>query len=157
VLGEVVRPQILCREADLNFDGRKDVFRVFAEGTALYEDQDWDFDGVLDARVRFAGGVPISMAFGAGLDGDHPQMIVLLQAGQLRRVKRHVVGDENYDIHELFQVMYGDTDPSLFSIGVDFDGDGFMDRQVIPQDVVPDEPVEDEGAAEEAGGEEEGS
>jgi hypothetical protein len=129
MLGEDVQPEIMCREADLDYDGRKDVFRHFRAGEAALEEQDWNFDGVIDARLHFAGGSPLSVEFDRNGDGRF-EMQVLLQGGNVRRVKVDAVGDEHYDIYETYEVEAESGESRLISIGYDLQGDGSMDRLV---------------------------
>jgi hypothetical protein len=151
MLGEDVRPTILCREVDLNNDGRKDVFRHFRDGEAYFEEQDWNFDGVLDGRIWFADGNPASIELDRNGDGRF-EMQVVLQDGRVRRVKIDVVGDEHYDIYETYELIPPAVETQLTSIGFDLQGDGSMDRLLM---AVPETPAEEgESAPAPAGGEE---
>ena len=145
MLGEDVRPLVLCREADLNYDGRKDIFRHFREGEPQTEEQDWNFDGVIDTRVYFADGDPVSYAIDRGGDGTF-EMQILLQNGNVRRVKIDVVGDDHYDIYETYEPLPGDDTPRLISIGYDLTGDGTMDR-LLSAEEPEEEPAEEPAPA----------
>ncbi|MBI5488187.1 MAG: hypothetical protein HY905_12715 [Deltaproteobacteria bacterium] len=145
MLGEDVRPLILCREADINFDGRKDVFRHFREGQPVMEEQDWNFDGVIDARLFFSDGDPVSYAVDRDGNGTF-EMQVLLQNGNVRRVKIDVVGDDHYDIYETYEPSPGTSTPRLISIGYDLTGDGSMDRLITAAEP-EEEPAETPAAA----------
>ncbi len=150
MLGEEVRPQILCREADVNFDGRKDIFHYFREGVSHSEEQDWNFDGTIDARVWFGDGRPVSVEIDRNGDGRF-EMQVLLSAGQVRRVKIDAVGDTHFDIYETYVVATEGRFSAIQSLGYDVDGDGTMDRLI---EMVEADPEAEAGAPGAAPGEE---
>ena len=55
--GSLARLVLVCREADLNGDGRKDVVRLYTdEGRPLREEADRDFDGRIDEVTQFTNG-----------------------------------------------------------------------------------------------------
>lgn len=129
MLGQEVQPVLICREVDLNFDGRKDVFRYFRAGAVATEHQDWDFDGTIDAIVYFAEGRPFSIELDRNGDGRF-EMQVVLHEGNVRRVKVDAVGDHHFDIHEDYWVDQGTGQSQLVSIQYDLQGDGTPDRTV---------------------------
>ena len=55
--GTLARLVLVCREADLNGDGRKDIVRLYTEeGRPMREEADRDFDGRIDEVTRFTNG-----------------------------------------------------------------------------------------------------
>ncbi|MBW1756638.1 MAG: hypothetical protein JRJ80_10765, partial [Deltaproteobacteria bacterium] len=55
--GSLARLVLVCREADLNGDGRKDIVRVYSEeGRPVREEADRDFDGRIDEVTHFTNG-----------------------------------------------------------------------------------------------------
>lgn len=51
------RRLLVCREADTNYDGRKDLARTYdLRGQPLEEKSDTDYDGVLDTFITFTSG-----------------------------------------------------------------------------------------------------
>jgi len=55
--GTLARLVLVCREADLNGDRRKDVVRLYSdEGRPLREEADRDFDGTIDEVTHFTNG-----------------------------------------------------------------------------------------------------
>ncbi len=64
--GSVTRLVLVCREADLNGDGRKDIVRLYTgEGRPMREEADRDFDGRIDE-------VTLLLGFHLALDGLDP-------------------------------------------------------------------------------------
>ena len=58
--GSVARLVLVCREADLNGDGRKDIVRLYTEeGRPQREEVDRDFDGRIDTRFEGEQAVPL--------------------------------------------------------------------------------------------------
>lgn len=120
--GEDKQKVLICREADTNLDGIKDVVRVFNDkGESLYEHADSDYDGRIDTWLTFAGGRVVEEARDTSGRGK-PDMWKYYVNGQLSRVQRDTNGDGKPDRWELY------SDGRLERIGVDLDYDGYVDR-----------------------------
>ncbi len=86
---------IVCREFDLNGDGRKDVFRFYNDnGRPLRELIDEDFDGQIDRISYFENGRVIKQEEDRNDDGISDETRYYVQS-KLLRVDR----DDNYDGH----------------------------------------------------------
>ena len=71
-LGEDVEARLvmICREADVNADGRKDVVRYYDdEGRSLREESDRDFDGRMDMALVFQEGKVVQQEIDENRDG----------------------------------------------------------------------------------------
>jgi hypothetical protein len=61
---------MICREADVNRDGRKDVVRIYDdEGRSLREDSDRNFDGKWDQITTYQSGEIVVQEFDDNFDG----------------------------------------------------------------------------------------
>ena len=62
---------IACREADLNFDGSKDIFVFFDEsGMPKRDEVDLDFDGVIDIVTTYVAGKVVKQELDTNSDGQ---------------------------------------------------------------------------------------
>jgi hypothetical protein len=112
---------LLCREADTNFDGVKDVMRTYGDhGQRLMEQADSDYDGKIDTWITFGKTRAAKVEFDKSGDGK-PDEIRFYTAGQLTRVQRDTNADEKPDIFEIYR------DGRLERMGVDADHDGKVD------------------------------
>ena len=113
---------LICREADLNFDGRKDIIRYFSdEGRPLREELDMDFDGKIDLVNYFENGKVIKQEMDTNFDGLVD--IWNFYADQkMVRSERDSNKDGTPDVWEHY------SDGELKRIGYDLDGDGKVDR-----------------------------
>jgi hypothetical protein len=60
----------VCSEIDMNFDGRVDVARFYADdGSVKLEQHDFDFDGRLDEQAHFAAGALKTKELDTNYDG----------------------------------------------------------------------------------------
>jgi len=113
---------LLCREVDTNFDGIKDLVRVYDDqGEKLTEQADADYDGKLDTWITFSGSSPSKVEVDTNHDGV-PDQTRLYVGGTLARVQRDTNGDGDPDQFEVYR------DGKLDRIGVDDDFDGQVDR-----------------------------
>jgi hypothetical protein len=113
---------LICREADMNFDGIRDLFVFFdpETGQKKRDEVDLDHDGEVDIITTYIGGKPIKQELDTNsdalvdrvrfLDGDVPQ-----------RVEGDTDGDGRIDYWEYYE------GGALLRIGMDTDGDGKAD------------------------------
>ena len=137
--GEKRHKVIVCRELDLNHDGRKDLFRFYSEeGRPLRELTDGDFDGRIDQISYFENGRIVKQEADRNHDGQADETRNFVH-GKLLRVDR----DDNYD---------GDVDVwehwangRLLRIGYDVNHDKVADfwHRAPPR---PDEESDEAGA-----------
>ena len=68
--GDLARRILICRQIDLNGDGRADVTRYYDdEGAVLQEDADRDFDGRVDLSIDFQDGRMVQWEFDRDRNG----------------------------------------------------------------------------------------
>ena len=120
--GDDRRRILICREADVNLDGIKDVMRTFSDsGEPLREEADTDFDGRVDSWISFAGGVILRHELDTNGDG-RPDVWKFYSHGVIARVQRDTNFDGQPDVWEIY--VRGELD----RVGVDVDFDGRVDR-----------------------------
>lgn len=125
--GTLSRLVLVCREADLNGDRRKDIVRLYDdEGRPMREEADRDFDGRIDEITHFTKG-RIALR---EVDTSGNGMIdtkIFYEAGEPFRAERDMAGkstaqDWTPDRWEFF------ADGRTVRIGTDVNGDGKVDR-----------------------------
>lgn len=120
--------RIVCREADLNSDGVRDVMRVYDDqGRVAREQQDRDFDGRPDYWEYYENGRLIRTDEDANRDGRVDTRVFLDLQGRPDRIERDVAarsvsGIWRPDHFEFF------TDGRLTRSGEDTNLDGAVDR-----------------------------
>jgi hypothetical protein len=113
---------LLCREADTNLDGVKDVVRTYNDrGEALNELADSDYDGNIDTWITFSRGRMSKIQIDNARRGA-PDETRLYVAGKLSRAQRDTNFDGKPDVWEIY------SEGQLQRLGVDLDYDGHVDR-----------------------------
>jgi hypothetical protein len=137
----------LCSVMDLNFDGRTDLLRFYADdGVALkVEQHDYDFDGQIDDQVFFKGGAVTHKELDTNFDGLIDTWMwckgpLVDKAERARRRPGRVDTWEVYAQGQLAEIQYdenGDgrvekwelfSDGELTEVKFDSTGDGKPDR-----------------------------
>jgi antitoxin component YwqK of YwqJK toxin-antitoxin module len=114
---------MVCKETDLNFDGKKDIIRYFSdEGRPLRHEIDLDFDGHIDVITYFEDGKIIRSEYDTNFDGK-VDMWNYYANGKLKASERDRNGDGQKDEWQHF-----DEEGNLVRIGYDTDGDGKVDH-----------------------------
>ena len=125
--GSLSRLVLVCREADLNGDGRKDIVRLYTdEGRPLREQADRDFDGQVDEITHFTEGRISLQELDTSGDGVVDTKI-FYEGGQPTRAERDMASRSTAaewkpDRWEYF------VDGRTVRIGTDINGDGKVDR-----------------------------
>jgi hypothetical protein len=120
--GDDRRRILLCREADTNLDGVKDVVRTYNDrGEALNELADADYDGNIDTWITFSRGRMSKIQVDNGRRGA-PDETRLYVAGKLSRAQRDTNLDGKPDVWEIY------SEGKLQRLGMDLDFDGHVDR-----------------------------
>lgn len=125
--GTLARLVLVCREADLNGDGRKDIVRFYTdEGIPRREEADRDFDGRIDEITHFANGRVVLHEIDTSGNGMIDTRI-FYEEGQPVRAERDMAsrstaGQWRPDRWEYY------ADGRTVRIGADLDGDGKVDR-----------------------------
>ena len=112
---------LVCREADMNFDGVKDIFVFFDDqGVIIRDEVDLDYDKQIDIISTYAKGKVIKQEMDTNSDGIVDR-VRHLKDGQPFRVEGDMNGDGRIDLWEYYE------DGKLVRLGTDDDGDGRAD------------------------------
>lgn len=112
----------VCREVDLNFDGRKDVFHYYDErGQQVRLEDDLDFDGRIDQITFFRGGAVKRRELDTNFDNRFDTW-EFYENGRIARTERDTNADRRVDYWERY------ADGRTVQIQYDEDGDGRPDR-----------------------------
>ncbi|MEO8181805.1 MAG: hypothetical protein ABI895_23475 [Deltaproteobacteria bacterium] len=116
------RRVLICREADTNLDGIKDLARQYDDqGEAVEETADANYDGVIDTWIHFSKGRVVRVDLDHAFDGQ-PDETRYYVAGKLTRIEQDTNRDGKVDIWEIY--LGGHLD----RMGVDDNYDGRVDR-----------------------------
>ena len=110
-----------CKEVDLNFDGRKDVWNYYDDqGNLRMEEWDLDFDGRIDMTTHRKSGKIHTQELDTNYD-KRPDIWRRYEDGVLVRVERDSNNDNRVDYREFYE------GGRLDRINYDKDGDGRME------------------------------
>jgi hypothetical protein len=118
---------MICREVDINRDGKKDVVRIYDnDGRPLREDSDRNFDGKIDQVSVYQNGELVLQESDDNFDG-RIESKVYFSNGQPVRAERDIAGRSTTlqwhpDRWEYFE------NGKMVRIGTDLDGDTRVDR-----------------------------
>lgn len=125
--GSLARLVLVCREADLNGDHRKDIVRMYTdEGRPMREEADRDFDGRIDEITLFTNGQISLQELDTKGDGVIDTRI-FYEAGQPVRAERDMTNRSTKAEWRPDRWEYY-ADGRTVRIGTDIDGDGKVDR-----------------------------
>lgn len=125
--GSLARLVLVCREADLNGDRRKDIVRLYnEEGRPLREEADRDFDGRIDEVTHFTNGLVALREVDTSGNGTIDTKI-FYEAGVPVRAERDMSGRSTVAVWQPDRWEYY-TDGRTARVGTDLDGDGKVDR-----------------------------
>jgi hypothetical protein len=125
--GTLARLVLVCREADLNGDRRKDIIRIYTdEGRPMREEADRDFDGRIDEVTHFTDGRIRLQELDTTGNGVIDTKI-FYEAGQPERAERDMANRSTKDEWHPDRWEYY-VDGRTVRIGTDIDGDGKVDR-----------------------------
>ncbi|MCU0660999.1 MAG: WD40 repeat domain-containing protein [Myxococcota bacterium] len=109
---------LVCREADLNYDGVKDLIYMYDElGRTTRDEVDLDKDGRIDIISTYADGKVVKQELDSNSDGMIDS-VRYLENDQPVRFEADTDGDRRIDHWEYYE------DGRLVRIGTDKDGDG---------------------------------
>ncbi len=125
--GRLSRLILICREADLNGDGTKDVVRYYNdEGRPMREEADRNFDGRMDEITFFENGRIVRKEIDSNQSGIVDTKIFYENGRPLRSERdmagRSTASDWRPDRWEYFE------EGRMVRMGTDLDGDGRVDR-----------------------------
>jgi len=122
-----VRLVMVCRESDLNSDGKKDVVRYYNdEGRPMREEEDRDFDGTMDQVTYYQDGLVVRKE----VDSDHNGIVdlkIFYDAGKATRAEADLAGRSTAAEWKPNRWEYFE-DNRMVRMGTDLDGDGRVDR-----------------------------
>jgi hypothetical protein len=125
--GTLARLILVCRESDLNADGRKDVVRYYSdEGRPLREEADRNFDGKMDQLTVFQDGQILRQEFDSQADGKIDTK-VFFDAGKPLRAERDLAARSTAERWQPDRWEYYE-EGRVVRMGTDVDGDGKVDR-----------------------------
>ena len=122
-----IRLVLVCREADLNSDGVKDVVRYYNdEGRPLREESDRNFDGQMDELIFFEDGRIIRVE--QDMNGDaRVDTKIFYEEGRPIRAERDMAGRSSPQAWRPDRWEYYENG-RVVRVGADLDGDGSVDR-----------------------------
>jgi hypothetical protein len=147
--GVDARLVMICRETDVNGDGKKDVIRYYDDdGRSLREEADRNFDGHMDQVQVFQNGNVVREEFDTNYDGKIDTKI-FYDAGKPLRAERDLKGRSTETQWRPDRWEYYE-DGRMVRMGTDLDGDGRVDRwdRDLEWKSVKDKQVEAEASAE---------
>jgi hypothetical protein len=125
--GSLSRLVLVCREADLNGDGRKDIVRLYTdEGRPMREEADRDFDGQIDEVTHFTNGRVNLQEIDTSGNGTIDTRIYY-ENGQPERAERDMASRSTASKWQPDRWEYY-VDGRTVRIGTDINGDGKVDR-----------------------------
>lgn len=149
--GDRVRLIMICRESDLNADGRKDVIRYYDDdGASVREDADRNFDGRIDMTTAYQDGRIVLRELDDNHDGKLDAKIYY-DHEKPTRAERDLSGRSSENAWKPDRWEYY-VDGRLVRMGTDLDGDSRVDRwdrlsqEDAKQAAAPEEPSKDGGA-----------
>ncbi len=125
--GSLKRLVLVCREADLNGDGRKDIVRLYTdEGRPMREEADRDFNGRIDEITQFTNGRISLQEIDTSGDGTIDTKI-FYERGEPVRAERDMNARSTASAWKPDRWEYY-AEGRTVRIGTDVDGDGKVDR-----------------------------
>ncbi len=135
---------LVCRESDLNADGRKDAVRYYNdEGRPLREEADRNFDGTMDITTFFENGVVIREELDENKDGTLDTKVFFMK-GKPDRAERDLGGRSSQGQWKPDRWEYYENG-RMVRMGTDLDGDGKVDRWDRNDELRKNEDEEDTG------------
>ncbi|MDD9971920.1 MAG: hypothetical protein OXR73_37085 [Myxococcales bacterium] len=126
-IGDAARLVMICRESDLNGDGKKDVIRYYDDnGKSLREDSDRNFDDRIDMSTIYQDGKIVRKE----LDDNHDGKVdakIYYDGGKPVRAERDLAGRSTPEAWRPDRWEYFE-DGQLVRMGTDYDGDNRVDR-----------------------------
>jgi len=123
----LIRLVLICREADLNGDGTKDIVRYYNdEGRPLREEADRNFDGQMDETAFFDSGRVARSEADTNADGKVDTKI-FYERGQPIRAERDMGGRSTPERWQPDRWEYFE-EGRMVRMGTDMNGDGVVDR-----------------------------
>jgi hypothetical protein len=125
--GSLSRLVLVCREADLNGDRRKDIVRLYNdEGRPVREEADRDFDGQIDEVTHFTNGRVTLREIDTTGNGMIDTKI-FYESGVPVRAERDMKGSSTVAVWRPDRWEYF-SDGRTVRVGTDVNGDGKVDR-----------------------------
>jgi hypothetical protein len=123
----MMRLVLVCRESDLNSDGKKDIVRYYNdEGRPMREEADRNFDGVMDEVTYYQDGQVVRKEFDTDANGI-VDLKTFFEAGKPQRAEADLAGRSSATEWKPNRWEYFEAN-RMVRMGTDLDGDGRVDR-----------------------------
>jgi hypothetical protein len=133
--------QLVCKQTDLDFDGKIDLVQYYGPGGELFMDEySMDYSGKFNGRTFFQEGKKVRSEKDMDFDGK-PDYFEFFEAGKLVRVERDRNGDGKIDEWQYYE------NGRLDRIGQDTTGSGRVDKWERNPEGGPELPAAADGAA----------
>jgi hypothetical protein len=114
--------QLVCKQTDLDFDGKMDLVQYYGtSGELLMDEYSMDYSGKFNGRTFFQDGKKVRAEKDMNFDGK-PDYFEFYEGGRLVRVERDRNGDGRVDEWQYFE------NGRLDRIGFDTTGSGRVDK-----------------------------
>jgi hypothetical protein len=144
--GSLARLVLVCREADLDGDRRKDIVRLYNdEGRPMREEADRDFDGRIDEVTHFTNGRVTLREVDTSGNGMIDTKI-FYEAGVPVRAERDMEGRSTVATWQPDRWEYY-SEGRTVRVGTDVNGDGKVDRWDRDEAKLRKSALADDGAA----------
>ena len=133
--------QLVCKQTDLDFDGKIDLVQYYGPGGELFMDEySMDYSGKFNGRTFFQEGKKVRSEKDMDFDGK-PDYFEFFEGGKLVRVERDRNGDGKIDEWQYYE------NGRLDRIGWDTTGSGRVDKWERNPEGGPEVPVAQETPA----------
>jgi len=133
--------QLVCKQTDLDFDGKMDLVQYYGPGGELFMDEySMDYSGKFNGRTFFQEGKKVRAEKDMDFDGK-PDYFEYYEGGRLVRVERDRNADGKIDEWQYYE------NGRLDRIGQDTTGSGRVDKWERNPEGGPELPVAQESSA----------
>jgi hypothetical protein len=133
--------QLVCKQTDLDFDGKIDLVQYYGPGGELFMDEySMDYSGKFNGRTFYQEGKKVRAEKDMNFDGK-PDYFEFYEGGKLVRVERDRTGNGKIDEWQYYEGGHLDR------VGYDTTGSGRVDKWERNPEGGSEAPVAQEGAA----------
>jgi hypothetical protein len=138
--------QLVCKQTDLDFDGKIDLVQYYGPGGELFMDEySMDYSGKFNGRTFYQEGKKVRAEKDMNFDGK-PDYFEFFEGGKLVRVERDRTGNGKVDEWQYYEGGHLDR------VGYDTTGSGRVDKWERNPEGASEAPVAQEGGAAPAAG-----
>jgi len=133
--------QLVCKQTDLDFDGKIDLVQYYGPGGELFMDEySMDYSGKFNGRTFYQEGKKVRAEKDMNFDGK-PDYFEFYEGGKLVRVERDRSGNGKIDEWQYYEGGHLDR------VGYDTTGSGRVDKWERNPEGASEAPVAQEGGA----------